>query len=165
MNHLRRRLMKRSHRSCRDSSSADRASLKPRSDEHHKWRWSLVLLAATLMLAIRVDATDKYKILHYFSGCSVAPSGALISDASGNFYGTTAGGCPGGAVFKFTRKGGGGWSYTVLYEFKHPRINGESPAGQLIFDATGNLYGTTFGGGAHNLGTAFELSPAGKTWK
>ena len=39
--------------------------------------------------------------------------------------------------------------------------DGGNPQAGLIFDAAGNLYGTTFGGGAYNLGTLFELTPAG----
>jgi uncharacterized repeat protein (TIGR03803 family) len=45
----------------------------------------------------------------------------------------------------------------VLYAFTGP--DGASPKSDLIFDAHGNLYGTTYAGGAYNLGTVFELSP------
>jgi uncharacterized repeat protein (TIGR03803 family) len=47
---------------------------------------------------------------------------------------------------------------TVLYSFSGN--TGSTPASALISDGAGNLYGTTVGGGAHALGTVFELSPA-----
>lgn len=51
----------------------------------------------------------------------------------------------------------------VLYSFcSLPQCaDGFGPAGGLIFDAQGNLYGTTTAGGSHCCGTLFELSPAG----
>ena len=39
------------------------------------------------------------------------------------------------------------------------------PQGTLLEDASGNLFGTTRGGGTYGVGTVFELSPAtGGTW-
>ncbi len=53
----------------------------------------------------------------------------------------------------------------VLYSFKNDAADGNNPYAELIFDAAGNLYGTTFRGGAHGVGTVFELTPAGGgTW-
>jgi uncharacterized repeat protein (TIGR03803 family) len=52
----------------------------------------------------------------------------------------------------------------VLYSFGGG-TDGESPVGGgLVFDAAGNLYGTTQGGGAHHQGTVFELSPGDGGW-
>ena len=43
--------------------------------------------------------------------------------------------------------------------------DGGFPYGGVISDANGNLYGTTFGGGAYGIGTVFELTPnAGGAW-
>ena len=112
-------------------------------------------------------------ILYNFCGAGgVCPDGqnpeaGLISDASGNLYGTTpVGGSNGdGAVFRLSPPtGGGGWSETVLWNFasRNPR-NGVSPGvGRLNMDSAGNLYGTTYGGGKNNVGTVFELSPVGE---
>src|SRR5580658_1294945 len=46
----------------------------------------------------------------------------------------------------------------VLHNFDSG--DGASPFGALLFDASGNLYSTTLGGGIHDFGTAFELVPA-----
>ena len=49
----------------------------------------------------------------------------------------------------------------VLHSFANDRVDGNNPYSSLIFDAAGNLYGTTWAGGAYNYGTVFELTPAG----
>ncbi len=109
------------------------------------------------------------KLLHSFGHGSdgIAPIGSLIMDASGNLYGTTGSGgihpCSGngcGTVFELSPENGGGWSENVLHSFGNG-LDGESPAAGLIFDAVGNLYGTTGSGGIHGAGTVFEMSPAG----
>jgi uncharacterized repeat protein (TIGR03803 family) len=86
-----------------------------------------------------------------------SPSGDLVVDASGNFYGTTyAGGLNGaGTVFKVTPTG----QETVLWNFGSG-ADGQNPFGSLVLGQDGNLYGTTSEGGAHGAGTVFKLSPA-----
>ena len=84
----------------------------------------------------------------------------LIFDASGNLYGTTffGGKYSFGTAFKLTPQSGGGWAEKIVHAFG--ANNMESAPSRLIFDAAGNLYGTTQqdnnGGGG---GTVFELSP------
>ncbi len=80
-------------------------------------------------------------------------------DASGNLYGTTFGdGQYGyGSVFKLTRSGGG-WTYTSLHDFTGGS-DGSNPMCRLVFDASGNLYGTASGGGAHQNGVIFQVTP------
>jgi uncharacterized repeat protein (TIGR03803 family) len=109
-------------------------------------------------------------VLHSFgNGTDGAfPYAGLIFDAAGNLYGTTTGGGTyrGGTVFQLTPTAGGGWAEQVLYSFCSQTncTDGGGPGG-LIFDAAGNLYGTTGGGGAYGGGTVFELSPtAGGGW-
>ena len=72
------------------------------------------------------------------------PVAGLILDASGNLYGTTSegGAYVYGTVFELTPKAGGGWTEKVLHSFGGTG-DGISPYAGLIFDAAGNLYGTT----------------------
>jgi len=108
-------------------------------------------------------------VLHSFSGARGAdgdPVGILTFDAAGAIYGTTYDGGPrgSGTVFKLARdRGDPGWTETVLYTFKGRAFGGGSdganPYGGLVFDAAGNLYGTTEWGGPIAMGTVFKLSP------
>ena len=110
------------------------------------------------------------KVLHSFSGGTdgIHPYAGLIFDAAGNLYGTTdLGGAYGyGTVFELTPAAGGTWTEKVLHNFNNGGTDGTRPYARLTFDAAGNLYGTTYGGGAYNsYGTVFELTPAaGGTW-
>lgn len=119
-----------------------------------------IFVATLLLTATRAAAQEK--VLHSFvNGYPVAD---LIFDSSGNLYGTTShGGAYGyGTVFEMTHAGSGGWTGKALHSFGGG-ADGTIPYGSLVFDAAGNLYGTTLGGGAYQLGTAFELvhSPGG----
>jgi uncharacterized repeat protein (TIGR03803 family) len=86
------------------------------------------------------------------------PYGGVMLDANDNLYGTTQyGGALGvGTVFEVNASG----EESVLYSFKGGK-HGIEPEASLIFDAKGNLYGTTFYGGSSDLGTVFELTAAG----
>jgi uncharacterized repeat protein (TIGR03803 family) len=91
------------------------------------------------------------------------PLAGLISDPSGNLYGTSyQGGTYGqGTVFKFTPAG----AEQILYNFGNGNLDGAKPFGGLVFDASGNLYGTTEYGGYSARGTVYELTPqADGTW-
>jgi uncharacterized repeat protein (TIGR03803 family) len=111
----------------------------------------------------------------------ITPASGLIQDAAGNMYGTTefggdSTGCniTCGAVYELSPAAGGGWTETILYSFQGPFQtipDGYFPYGPLAFDALGNLYGTTYAGGANvcdgttGCGVLFKLSPgAGGTW-
>ena len=112
-------------------------------------------------------------ILHSFGNSGTDgnfPYGGLIFDASGNLYGTTTGGgnssscgsavgC--GIVFELSPSTGGVWTESILHNFNGDTTDGSSPDDSLIFDASGNLYGTAGGDGLHGGGVVFELSPAG----
>jgi len=94
------------------------------------------------------------------------PTGGLIADSAGNLYGTTQlggafttsciVGC--GTVFKLTKPATGktAWKETVLASFNEK--NGFIPVNNLIADSAGNLYGTTYMGGAFGSGTMFEVT-------
>jgi uncharacterized repeat protein (TIGR03803 family) len=87
----------------------------------------------------------------------------VVLDKQGNLYGTTeAGGgtgCGGpgcGTVFKLAPDG----VETVLHAFKGGSDGGNPQTG-LLRDKRGNLYGTTYLGGAQNSGTVFRITPGG----
>jgi len=90
------------------------------------------------------------------------PDASLISDAAGNFYGTTSNGgtSAAGTAFEMSPNGSGGWTEKLLYSFGEG-LDGFNPEASLIFDAAGNLYGTTLGGSMNGGGMAFKLSPNG----
>ena len=50
------------------------------------------------------------------------------------------------------------WNAATVWLFD--LTNGDAPTGDLLFDAAGNIYGTTLGGGAEN-GVVYELTPSG----
>jgi uncharacterized repeat protein (TIGR03803 family) len=118
----------------------------------------------------KLDPTGNETIMHSFSGIpdGANPYGALIRDTAGNFYGTTSlggsagcggsGGC--GTVYKVNPNG----SEKVLHSFTGG-TDGMNPYGSLSRDTSGNLYGTTYGGGAgclNGCGTVFKIDDAGK---
>lgn len=107
-------------------------------------------------------------ILHRFSGTDGGnPFGALILDSAGNLYGTTnvggnnkctvgaSVGC--GTVFELS-PGASAWTLKILHRFIG--TDGSGPASTLVFDKSGNLYGTTSTNGANDAGTVFQLHPA-----
>ncbi len=107
--------------------------------------------------------------LHSFTGGldGATPQGGLVMDAAGNLYGTTSlGGVNSlGDVFELSPTSGGGWKYSIIYTFDPPTTGGGVPAGTMVVDSAGNLYGSTIGGGAEGYGTIFELSPSSSgTW-
>jgi uncharacterized repeat protein (TIGR03803 family) len=135
----------------------------------------IVALMATVILALGLApgawAQSKYKTLHRFTrGADGAyPTAGPLFDQAGNLYGTTAyggnqSGCASGTcgvVFKLTASSNGGWKESVLYAFCPQSIctDGSNPLSGVIFDAAGNLYGTSYTGGGHYSGTVFELIP------
>jgi uncharacterized repeat protein (TIGR03803 family) len=111
-----------------------------------------------------VSAGGKWtlKVLHSFTGADgQSPIGNLIFDRAGNLYGMTSSGgtynC--GTAFELTPLTNGGWKEKVLHSFLDNGTDGFSPRAGMIFDARGNLYGTTSGGGGDAQGTVFELTP------
>jgi hypothetical protein len=113
-------------------------------------------------------------VLYEFQGGNDGgnPLGGLTIDASGNLYGTAAvgGGEYNGVVFELSPTKSGSWTETVLYYFVGGS-DGYFPEGNLVFDKSGNLYGTTYGGGTGycglgaSCGTIFELSKgSGGIW-
>jgi uncharacterized repeat protein (TIGR03803 family) len=124
-------------------------------------RQSLTTLALTATLIASAWAQPKFKIL------STVPGGlfsGLTFDAKGSLYGVTgAGGDDNqGTIFELT-PGAHGWTLNSLHRFDGQ--NGGSPNGGLIFDATGNFYGTALGGrGLEDGGVAYEMVRRSGGW-
>jgi uncharacterized repeat protein (TIGR03803 family) len=100
-------------------------------------------------------------ILYNFEagGNGFYPDGQLAMDKAGNLYGTTGWGgasnnC--GVIYKLSPGSNGRWRYTRLHVFLGP--DGCDPAGGLIIDGKGNLYGAALGG-KYGLGVVFEITP------
>jgi uncharacterized repeat protein (TIGR03803 family) len=129
---------------------------------------SAILIAACefLTTATPAFAANTEQVLYSFTdGTDGAyPEAPLVFDGNGNLYGATPiGGAYGyGTVFELS-PANGGWIETTLHSFNG--TDGYGPSG-LVFDGSGNLYGTTQDGGSGTAcsgrcGTVFELSPAG----
>jgi uncharacterized repeat protein (TIGR03803 family) len=113
------------------------------------------------------DGTET--VLHTFQGGTdgIAPFSGLIEDDAGDLFGTTtAGGSSGqGIVFEIAADG----SETVLHTFQGGSDGSEPGGGSLIRDSSGNLYGTTSGGGGgtgcadgdQGCGVVFKVAPDG----
>ena len=115
-------------------------------------------------------------MLYTFAGLGDGgvPYAGLISDRDGNLYGTATqygdgpctfpfAGC--GTVFELMHVNDHGnlqWTFKVLYTFLGGS-DGADPFSDLVFDPSGNLYGTTAWGGTGcegtGCGTVFEVTP------
>ncbi len=112
----------------------------------------------------KVGNTWSANFLRIFQGGSdgSGPTAALVSDSSGNLYGSTTGGGLGrsGTLFEFSRAGNG-WNYSQIYgNF----IGSGGPWAALVMDSAGNLYGTTSRDGVYQHGSVFKLSPVAGGW-
>ena len=95
---------------------------------------------------------------------------------NGSLYGTTVGGGEGTCSFDgstgcgiafnltpgptFPKTPFTPWDEKILYRFTGAG-DGGSPFTTLLFDSSGNMYGTTVFGGTSNLGTVFKLTSTG----
>lgn len=107
--------------------------------------------------------TWTFQLLHKFCSLSecadgMRPSGGLVFDNSGAFYGMTI-----NSAFKVNHVPGTPWSVETLHTFclASPCVEGSFPVGRPLLDSAGNLFGTTLGGGAaaYQNGVVFELIP------
>jgi uncharacterized repeat protein (TIGR03803 family) len=88
----------------------------------------------------------------------ILPYAGVVLDKEGNLYGTTyqGGVNDAGTVYKLTPAG----AMTILHSFSFLGTEGYYPQSSIVFDKLGNIYGTTtYGSG--NLGTVYEITPAG----
>jgi len=133
-----------------------------------------ILLLLIMLVLAGSSALARESILYQFPGGSGGddPVSGIVFDNQGNAYGTTYyGGTYGwGAIFRL-EPSHGGWTQQILYSFLGTN-DGFNPVGNLLIDATGNLYGTTESGGngaqctpGYYCGTVFELARSNGGWK
>jgi uncharacterized repeat protein (TIGR03803 family) len=142
---------------------------------------SPLLIIIVLAFVAAASAEWKEKVLYSFQGLpdGAYPAGGVVFDKAGNLYGATTDGgandCPGiaqcGTVYQLhpPLQEGKPWTESVLYIFKGVNSNdGNTPAGGVLLDKYGNVYGTTAYGGTGmcqlfgsrvGCGTVFELIP------
>jgi uncharacterized repeat protein (TIGR03803 family) len=120
------------------------------------------------------DSWTEHILYRFKGGTHGSGPTQVVFDPAGNLYGTTLeggnSGCGGfgcGTVFELSPESEGGWKAQLIHEFKG--ADGAQPFGGLVLDGAGNLYGTTFEGGAGcgstGCGTVFELKESGGKWR
>jgi uncharacterized repeat protein (TIGR03803 family) len=82
-----------------------------------------------------------------------APLEGFTMDGNGNLYGAGAGGAIGNGAIVELSPGSTGWTEKVLYSFGTSNWIGGPYLGRLVFDAAGDIYGTTYLGGDLRCGT------------
>ena len=141
------------------------AAEKRASSELGSLKLLCVVLAFCAATAVGSHA-QTLTTLHAFAGYPSdggTPNAGLAQATDGNFYGTTyaggtSGNCQGGCgtVFRITPGG----TLTTLHSFDF--YDGASPSAALVQGTDGNIYGTTYGGGANQYyGTVFKITLSG----
>jgi uncharacterized repeat protein (TIGR03803 family) len=114
--------------------------------------------SANVGIVYKIDANGVETILHVFNGADGGePLGlTLVGDT---LYGVAiiGGKSNSGTIFKIAPNG----AMTTLHAFGGQ--DGFTPSGPLVADGAGNLYGTTYGGGAKGNGVVFKLTLKKKT--
>jgi uncharacterized repeat protein (TIGR03803 family) len=115
----------------------------------------------------RISPSGSETNLYSFAGSpdGAFPTAGLVRGSDGDFYGTTVQGgtstnCDGGScgtVFRISPSGG----ESILHSFVSSPTDGGEPEAGLVQGSDGNLYGTTYDGGAYYAGTVFRISPSG----
>jgi uncharacterized repeat protein (TIGR03803 family) len=103
------------------------------------------------------------RILYGFGGDGAGlPEAPVAFDNEGNLYGTTVLGNgssnTGGIVFELRPTESGFWNLKTLHNFlRNSTTDGWEPEAGVVVDNSGNVYGTTFEGGANNYGIVYEI--------
>jgi len=123
----------------------------------------MMTAAAILCTATSGEAAVKETTLYSFTGGNDGsfPHAGVIGDGKGNLYGVTSSGGANhsGVIFELRppAEGETAWTQTTLYTFTGGN-DGANPQAALMMDAKGNLYGTTYSGGASGNGVVFKLA-------
>jgi uncharacterized repeat protein (TIGR03803 family) len=123
---------------------------------------TMAVLCLLLIVGFRPAEAQTETVLYSFCAQTRCPDGSnpradLVMDTAANLYGTTLyGGTSGvGTVFELSPSG----TETVRRSFAASHTDGHYPYAGLLMDTTGNLYGTTYSGGANGYGTVFKVTP------
>ena len=122
------------------------------------------VLATCAMTVIALPA-QTFTTLHSFDGPDgELPIWGLVQATDGNLYGTTVGGGVnqrGGTVFQITTLSG---TLATHYSFCSQAgcTDGKNPYAGLVQAPNGDFYGTTYRGGANDLGTVFKIDATGE---
>jgi uncharacterized repeat protein (TIGR03803 family) len=112
------------------------------------------LAAIVLGLAASAAAQTEATIYNFGPTPPTNPYTGVTLDSSGNLYGVSY---YGQTAYKLSRSGNE-WQATTLYTFT-AGDSGLYPSSPPVFDFDGNLYGVAAGGGAHNQGVVYKLTP------
>ena len=127
-------------------------------------------LGGTVFKLGQVNSSWVFSPLYEFTGVSGGsdPLGGVVIGPNGALYGTTFGNIDiFGTVFElqppptFCRAILCYWNESVLHTFTGTPDGAEPQVENLVFDSSGNIYGTTQGGGMYDSGVTFELIPSG----
>jgi len=103
-----------------------------------------------------------FKVIHSFTGGTDGSSGSAgkMVLRNGHLYGaaTTGGAFGSGTVFELSPTQVGEWDFKTLYSFRG-QPDGVFPYGALLFDRSGNIFGTTYYGGVNGIGAVYQLAP------
>ncbi|HMK89968.1 MAG TPA: choice-of-anchor tandem repeat GloVer-containing protein, partial [Methylocystis sp.] len=135
---------------------------------HLRLAASLAAVVAAAELSHPAAAKTYAELLQFNGTNGAGPQSGVLFDG-GVLYGVTAGGgsAGDGVVYSLSPLANGQWSFNVIYNFLGGTLDGATPIGGLVADASGILYGTTSAAGGAGQGTVFQLippsTPAG-TW-
>jgi uncharacterized repeat protein (TIGR03803 family) len=96
---------------------------------------------------------------HIIYGVKTSYAG-LTMDGAGNIFGTSRD----NLLYELSPNGNGGWTASVLHAFTGTPFDGSDPQGALVFDSSGDLYGTTLHGGTTGRGTVYRMSHGPSGW-
>jgi uncharacterized repeat protein (TIGR03803 family) len=89
----------------------------------------------------------------------VSPQSRLAVDAAGNLYGTGFTAVRNNCGLVYELQASNNYAPVVLYAFNGDGNGGCEPFGRVVLDVQGNIFGTTYDGGANGNGAVYELTP------
>lgn len=128
----------------------------------YKLSFVCAALVATSCASTLASASSE-KVIYDFVGNSRA-YGQLQEDSLGDLYGTTASGNNNGTVYRL-RQHRGLWRGSIIHRFGSGSDGNTPYAGLTPNRDAGTFYGSTYLGGASDLGTIYSLIRPRNRWK